>query len=378
MVPTPTIIIMKPVIGCNLACKYCYMGYAKPGKITVMSYSLLEKIISDVGALGLAQIEFDWHGGEPLLAGLQFFETALRLQKKYLPPSSSVKNTLQTNGTLLDMNWVNFLDDNSMGLGLSLDGPEDIQNSMRPYRDGGGSFSAVMKGISCLHKSRGKNRHIHSLPVISARSLNHTDRIFSFFMDNDIFNFAFTPCFPKRDGLSRRKVITHTHISPQEYATFMLDICSQWFRLDDDRVEIRFLSEITKMILGGQSTLCIFQKSSCCGKFLTIDALGNVYPCDCYMSRRFQIGNMGTMDLAQILASRARESFSNRVAQLPARCTQCPVFSICGGGCSYYRYFASESFTSPNYYCRSIRSIVNSIKATIQGGMPNGKENELS
>jgi uncharacterized protein len=369
---------MKPVIGCNLACKYCYMGCAKTTPITVMSYSILEKVMVDLGALGLPQLEFNWHGGEPLLAGMQFFDTALKFQQKHLPPNCSVRNSLQTNGTLLNMDWVTFLDENSVGVGVSIDGPEDIHNFMRPCRNGLGSFSSVMKGISCLRKSKGNNRHIHALPVISKRSLHHSDRIFSFFLDNNIFNFAFTPCFPKCDGLMENKIIDETHISAHEFATFMIAICSQWFGLDNDRIEIRFLSEIAKMILGGQSTLCIFQKSSCCAKFLTIDALGNVYPCDCYMSGKFVLGNITKTGIAQILASQNHERFSHRVRTLPKPCTRCTVFSICGGGCSYYRYFTNGTFEHTNYYCRGIKRIIDSMQSTLQGGTHNGTENELS
>lgn len=329
----------------------------------------------DVGALGLSQVEFNWHGGEPLLAGIQFFDTALRFQKEYIIPNCSVKNSLQTNGTVLNMDWVNFLDENSIGVGLSLDGPEDIQNYSRPYRNGLGSFSSVMRGITCLLKSKGSNRHIHALPVISTKSLNHSDRIFSFFIDNQIFNFAFTPCYPKRDGLTTGKTVNHMYISAPQFARFMIDICNQWFSLDDDRVEIRFLSEITKMLLGGQSRLCIFQKSSCCSRFLTIDALGNVYPCDCYMSSRFVIGNIAKMDLAQIVASSRRERFSHRVGKLPGKCKQCRIFSVCGGGCSYYRY-SNGTFNRGNFYCSAIKRIVDSIQSTLQGGMRNGKGSE--
>jgi len=373
----PTIIIMKPVMGCNLACKYCYMGYTKKTSIPVMSNALLKKVMTDIGALGLPKVEFNWHGGEPLLAGLKFFDRAIRLQKEYIHPITSVYNSLQTNGTIINMDWVNFLDDNSIGIGVSLDGPEDIQNFTRPFRNGLGSFSSVMKGVSCLFKSKGNNRHVHALPVISKNSLIHSDRIFSFFLDNGISNCAFTPCFPKRHGLPNTMNKYQGHISANEFADFMIAICNQWFRIDEEKIEVRFLSEITRMLLGGQSKLCIFQKSSCCAKFITIDAFGNVYPCDCYMSPHFILGNVAKMDLADILASSRRERFSQQVSKLPEECTDCRLFSICGGGCSYYRYFAHESFDRPNFYCSAIKRIVDSIDVTLKGGKPDGRANEL-
>lgn len=378
MILAPTIIIMKPVLGCNLACKYCYMGYGKKTGVTVMSYSLLKKVMADVGALGLSQVEFNWHGGEPLLAGIRYFDTAVRLQKRYIGSHCSVKNSLQTNGTVLNMDWVNFLDDNSIGIGLSLDGPEDIQNYTRPYRNGLGSFSNVMRGVSYLKKSKGNNSRVHALPVVSKKSLNHSERIFSFFVGNEIFNFAFTPCFPKRDGLITSKITNQMFITSRDFSAFMIDICNQWFKVDDERIEIRFLSEITKMLLGGKSRLCIFQQSTCCSRFLTIDAFGNVYPCDCYMSERFTIGNIANMELTDILASNPRQRFSKRVGKLPSKCTQCSIFFVCGGGCSYYRYFIDGTFNRPNYYCGAIKKIVQSIQLTLQGEKRNEEENELS
>ncbi len=92
-------------------------------------------------------ISFSWHGGEPLLAGLDFYRKAVALQKKWKPAGRTIINGIQTNGTLLDESWVKFLAEENFRLGISMDGPEDLHNQFRKTRDGKGSFQKVLTWI---------------------------------------------------------------------------------------------------------------------------------------------------------------------------------------------------------------------------------------
>jgi len=77
------------------------MGAYSHQNITIMPEEILELIIKEVATLKLNRIEFNWHGGEPLIAEIGFYKKAKQLQLMYLSPNTNVRNCLQTNGTLL-------------------------------------------------------------------------------------------------------------------------------------------------------------------------------------------------------------------------------------------------------------------------------------
>ena len=111
----PLAVMAKPVGSrCNMRCAYCYYlekgKYSENEKQTRMSFDLLEKLIRQtVAASPGPVVSFTWHGGEPTLAGLDFYKKALELEKKYLPRGWEVWNNLQTNGLLLNDAWCRFL-----------------------------------------------------------------------------------------------------------------------------------------------------------------------------------------------------------------------------------------------------------------------------
>ena len=107
----PFHIMAKPVCGvCNLDCRYCYYT-SKPSELYpgtekfMMSDEVLESYTRQYLAAQPARCEFGWQGGEPTLAGLDFFRRAVALQKAHAGKGAQVGNALQTNGTLIDEEW---------------------------------------------------------------------------------------------------------------------------------------------------------------------------------------------------------------------------------------------------------------------------------
>jgi len=98
-------------------------------------------------------VEFIWHGGEPLLMGIQFYEKVVELQKRYKREGQTIENDLQTNGTLISQEWVDFFKANDFHVGVSLDGPPEVHNANRVFRSGQGSFEQVMRGYDCSRRT---------------------------------------------------------------------------------------------------------------------------------------------------------------------------------------------------------------------------------
>ena len=96
-----------------------------------MSPEMLENVVRDyIAANDVPEVQFVWHGGEPLVMGLDFYRKALEFQQKYAG-GKTVHNSLQTNGTLLTREWARFFKEHDFLLGVSIDGPQDIHDRFR-------------------------------------------------------------------------------------------------------------------------------------------------------------------------------------------------------------------------------------------------------
>jgi uncharacterized protein len=124
----------KPVGStCNLDCTYCYYlskeHLPKGPGAGRMSDETLELFIQQyIAGMAGEEVVFSWQGGEPTLLGLEFFRKAVAFEKKHAKPGQRIENDLQTNGTLLNEEWCEFLRANRFLVGLSIDGPRGTQD----------------------------------------------------------------------------------------------------------------------------------------------------------------------------------------------------------------------------------------------------------
>ena len=150
-------IMIKPAGSlCNLDCNYCYYLDKSEsiygGREHVMSRENLETCVREyISANDVSEVTFNWHGGEPLVLGIDFYEKAVELQRKYCG-DKVIHNTLQTNGTLINSGWASFFKDNGFLIGVSIDGPEDIHDRYRKDKGGCSTFRKVMEGINIMYR----------------------------------------------------------------------------------------------------------------------------------------------------------------------------------------------------------------------------------
>jgi len=362
MMKSTTTVIVKVTSSCNLGCSYCY--FDKPSKVShalmIMSRETLERVVQQVLSLNTKRVRFIWHGGEPLLANREFYENAIEFQDKYRHDGQEIKNSLQTNATLITPEWSTFFKNNKFSIGISIDGPQFVQDSQRQMRTGKGTFARVWKGIEYL---REKDIRFGALAVITKSSAPYVNQIFEFFRNSSIKYLDFLPCV---DFNPITRQFTELSITPTEYADFMISLFDLWFKLDDPSLQIRYFADTMTGILGGRALTCKF--SGLCSQYLAISTQGDIYHCDKFIDKMDNFGNILETDLQQALNSDNYQAYIRQINAPKNECLDCEWEKICGGGCSYHRILQgdSHSFQNPLYFCSSRKRIFSHINERLQ------------
>jgi len=342
-------LIIKATRECNLRCTYCHdwRSRAKP-----MSFSTLAQMMTKaIQNQYYKRMDFIWHGGEPLLLGKEFYEKALYLQEKLKTEDQSIRNSLQTNATLLDDEWCRFFKKYNFDVGVSIDGPELLHNVNRVYASGKGSYSEVVRGIKLLQKH---DIRFGLLMVLNHQALSISpDKLFDFFYGLDATSFSFLPARPDNIvGEKTGEVETPDYLSPKEFTDFMKVIFDKWYQLDKPEIRIRELTSITHMLLGGYANVCTLA-GNCLGKYFHIEANGDVYHCDKYLGDTdYHLGNIVNHTFEEICRSEKIltlvEKEKENIAKLK---NNCEYFSFCNGGCPHDRYIAEKYYSNYDGTC---------------------------
>jgi len=315
-----------------------------------MQPEILSRIITGLIGLARRKVEFIWHGGEPLLAGKGFFRDALDIQRRLQRDELEILNSVQTNATLIDQEWIDFFQSNHFRVGISLDGPSSVHDRQRVDVVGNPSFDQVFRAVELLKKN---DVGFGVLAVVTKHSLPFVDEIYRFFVANDIKAIDFLPYV---EFNRPTKSISESSLTPSEFAEFVIRIFDLWIEDDDPSVRIRYLENVLTGLLGKAPLLCKF--GATCSDYISIDSNGDVYPCDCFIGEESLIfGSIMAEDLDTILNGATRAEYVAKVNAPKEECQNCEWLPICNGGCSRYRYFYADSFAGTNYFCPARKMI---------------------
>ncbi|SDZ65906.1 uncharacterized protein SAMN05421736_12656 [Evansella caseinilytica] len=341
--------------ACNLACDYCYYSRCggKPGSIDRISDTVLEKFIKEYMAISGGAAQFTWQGGEPLLAGLDFFKKVVSLQAKYAPPNTIISNSLQTNGTLINEEWAKFFNEYRFLIGVSLDGPQEINDVRRVTGSGAGSYHSVMRGIDYLRKY---GVEFNILTVIHENNVGKAKELMQFYQEHDFPFVQFIPCMNFQ--AQETDMAGKYRISPAEYGNFLCDAFDEWYNDGEPTTSVRFFDNMLQVYVHREAELCIHRKS--CPKTLVLEQNGDAYPCDFFINDAYKIGNVGTDSLKDLLTSPVYREFLKLKPTLNDRCKSCEFIDLCHGGCPRSRNWSfgeKETQVDVDYFCQSYQQI---------------------
>ena len=350
----PFVVMAKPVgPRCNLKCSYCYYLETGPlypeDHVFRMTDEQLEAFIRQYIASSPGPVvSFIWHGGEPTLAGLDFFRLAVQLQKRYLPCGWSCWNNLQTNGLLLDDTWCEFLAAEHFDVGLSIDGTAALHDAIRKDHGGHGTYRRVLAALHCLQAHGVQPDLLCTVTSDIARepvAVYHTLRSFATGW------IQFIPIVRRMaDGQ-----VTADSVSGDAYGQFLIAVFDEWIRRDIGRLEIQLFAETALVWAGGTASVCWMAPT--CGRALVLEHDGNVYSCDHFVSPRHRIGSLTSDPLDDLVDSPSQRAFGeSKHDSLPGQCLACPWLSVCNGGCPKDRFALAENGEAGlNHLCSGLR-----------------------
>jgi len=324
---SPQTVMIKPVGSrCNLNCHYCYyLGKQQPGGQPAgkMSKRTLEKMIRQVLVNSPYPVNhFIWHGGEPALAGMDFFKEVLALQKKYCQSGHGFVNMLQSNGTLLDEAWCDFLKENRFLVGLSLDATEKLHNKYRKDYQNQGSYQSVKAALKRLNNVGIEPDLLTTVTMDTALRPEEVYRCLSELKQSWV---QFIPIVNFQDHK-----LTSESVTGKAYGDFLCRILELWLENNGQDFQVQIFSEMRLCLSAMESTVCWMREV--CGEVPVVEADGSVYLCDHFVNEKHRLGSLYNQDFKDIW--KWPNAFglqkSNAAGQ---KCLQCEVFAYCHGGC---------------------------------------------
>jgi uncharacterized protein len=372
----------KPVGStCNLDCTYCYYlskeNLPKGPGAGRMSDETLELFIKQyIDGVSGDKVIFSWQGGEPTLLGLEFFRKVVALEKKHAKPGQRIENDLQTNGTLFNEEWCEFLKAHRFLVGLSIDGPREIHDHYRVTKGKQPTFDRVSAAakllrrydvpfntLTCVHRFNGRrpldvyrflrqelnSSYIQFIPIVEYKSFER--------VAPQTWNHAGLPKDgdPEARPSHPNSIVTDWSVDPDDWGYFLCRVFDRWLSQDIGKVMIDHFETLVAQHLGLPSQMCVY--SEVCGKGVAVENDGSVYACDHYVYPEYRLGNVKTGHLDEMVFSRGQAKFGHAKSQtLPQYCRRCSYLRDCWGECPKNRIIrAPDGEPGLNYLCRGFK-----------------------
>jgi len=355
--PQIQLLVVQPTPFCNIDCRYCYL----PDRTSkaVVSEATLANLFRQVFASGWAAegLSVVWHAGEPMVLPIDFYRRAFALIDGLKPASLPVRQSFQTNGTLIDDAWCEFFTEAHVNVGVSIDGPQWLHDKNRVTRSGRGTFEKTVAGIRRLRRH---GLPFHVISVLTKESLAAPQELFDFYVAEEIKDVCFN--VEESEGNYRSQSFAEIGIE-DAYYRFLSEF---WRLLAAHPGRIRFVREIDD----AQSNVMRPKEAGFFNQLVepfavtSMDWQGNIATFSPELLGLknplyddFILGNVNRDQLIEMIESPVFAKMHADIRAGIALCRErCEYFSVCGGGEPVNKLFENGSFVSAETtYCRMTR-----------------------
>ncbi len=348
----PFSLMAKPTsYQCNIRCDYCFYIDKKDtviphgaASLKHMTDEVLREYIKQyIGASAGDEVMFAWQGGEPTLAGMDFYAAALRYQQRYAR-GKRISNCMQTNGILINDPWGRFLADNHFLMGISVDGTARLHNEYRHSAGGRPVFDQVINAIQIFKKY---NIDYNVLCVVNDKTAQAPLEIYRFITQElGAHHVQFIPAVEQTSSAAGRgeliyphaageKTLTPWSVSGAAYGAFINTLFDYWVRHDVGAVFVQLFDNALAAWCGVTPSLCVMQPT--CGQGLVVEQNGDIYSCDHFVYPEHKLGNLLTENLAEMVNGKKQRRFGQLKANVATPCLSCEYRFACHGGCPKHR-----------------------------------------
>lgn len=353
--PAASILIKPASANCNMDCKYCFYkclsSHREEYSKGFMKEETLKTLVREAIAYADGSLTFAFQGGEPTLAGLDFFQKAVELQQKYNNKKLQIENTIQTNGLLIDEKWARFLGAHRFLVGLSLDGPKKMHDRYRKDAGGQDTFARIMHSVQLLEQYQ---VDYNVVTVVTNDTAKQASFLYKFWKRNHYPFVQFIPCMDeikRQDGTQERSIYA---VEPEQYGKFLCELFDLWYAdfVAGETMDIRMFSNLAQMAAGYPAEEC--GMNGCCNCYFVVEGDGSVYPCDFYCMDAWKLGTVND-GFVQMKISEKAKAFVEASRPVCAACQECPYFSLCRGGCRRWREPFVDGKPGLNQLCPAYR-----------------------
>jgi len=351
------LLVIQSTSLCNLDCSYCYLPDRQKRNIFNLQQQLpllLERVYES--PFWGPHLSILWHAGEPLTLPTSFYDEASAIIHQETADLQGqgvvIEQHIQTNATLINDAWCDCFQRNNIVVGVSIDGPEEIHNSHRRFRNGLGSHGHTLKGIRTLRKH---NIDFHAIAVLTEDALDQPDRLYTFFRDEGIHALGFN--VEEQEGVHTKSSMQGL-VKERRYREFL----SRFWALnqqDGFPLRIREFDQVMGMIAGGQRLLQ--NEMNRPYAILSVDSSGNFSTFDPELlsveTERYGLFNLGNIRDLSLLDATEGAAFQRLLQEMQAgtdRCRQtCDYYGFCGGGNGSNKYWEHGSLDAAETCART-------------------------
>lgn len=328
--------LIKPTHACNMRCKYCFhekYGYCHE----ILEMDNLKKYI-ELLSKRYERINLVWHGGEPLMVPLSYYEEIYDFIKKF---DNKFIFSLQTNGTLINQKVLDLFKENDTNIGISFDGLKNEETR--------GKTKIILNNINLMHDN---NIYPGAIMVVNQNNVNNLIEEYEYFKMLNL-GLKINPMF--NDGAAKDN--NFFNLNPDEYINNFINLFKYWMHDKNCNISVSTCEELVSMVVNNHSGVCTY--NSCLGKWLCLDSNGCLYPCDRLCVEKYNLGSVEK--ISNIDDAFRNERFLKLLIDSYERrnkCIQnCEYFENCYGGCN-----ANANLNQDNIACYIQKGILKELK----------------
>ena len=354
-------LVVKLASRCNLNCTYCYEynkgdeSWRQASKyMSPLTATLLGKRIQEhMEEFNLDSFDIGFHGGEPLLMNpIKMQEIIDNIQREV---STKIGFGLQTNGVLINDDFIELFKKNDISISVSLDGLKESHDKNRLDHKRVESWERVIAGIQKL-QDKCPDNFVGILCVIDIDSnpIETFDFLASFGVDIDFLlplqNYHDLPYWPNGDKTA--------------YGKWYFEIYKEWIKGRNSNIDVRFLKNIITQLFGGEAIYEVMTTNPI--GLLTINTNGFMEGVDTLKSTSAgtQITNLHIMhnSISDSLSHEVVKLRQSGIDQLHEKCKKCDFLYGCAGGYIPNRFSKENQFNNPSVYCDDLYWLLDNIQ----------------